>query len=410
MECSRCLRVVHPSCETDYGVEAVWRTDLPNLWYCPRCMKHDPPSEEELQAAKTVKEEETEVKQEDQFIVRGTSDQSKLELRLQMSEKIMAATSKTLKKPRYVFRPPPLVAKVEEIYERLKKQTEDNPVHLNLEFQLMLPVFKFLTTSQLALAARVCKSWHKVSLDPSLWTIVDLTRQKISAHLLSTTVQKQPPGLVLDWTNMGKQQLNWLLPRIAQTKKLSLVGLDFTMTVSTLNTCNCPLLQELNLSYVSNLTDSALHKLLSAPRDSRPGLLDKKSRLKMLKKLSVRNTEITDVSMRYVTQYLPQLTQLSVAGCWKLTDAGLAQLGSAEQGAVETLSFLDISYCRAVTDNGLGHLAKMSNLTRLDASHTQVSTDALNKFASKSQHKLKVYGKVIEKKHSSRSSLKKKSK
>ena len=130
----------------------------------------------------------------------------------------------------------------------------------------------------------------------------------------------------------------------------------------------------------------------------------------MLKKLSVRNTEITDVSMRYVTQYLPQLTQLSVAGCWKLTDAGLAQLGSAEQGAVETLSFLDISYCRAVTDNGLGHLAKMSNLTRLDASHTQVSTDALNKFASKSQHKLKVYGKVIEKKHSSRSSLKKKSK
>ena len=28
-----------------------------------------------------------------------------------------------------------------------------------------------------------------------------------------------------------------------QTKQLSLVGLDFTLTVSTLNTCNCPLLQ-----------------------------------------------------------------------------------------------------------------------------------------------------------------------
>merc|ERR1712130_316059 len=106
--------------------------------------------------------------------------------------------------------------------------------------------------------------------------------------------------------------------------------------------------------------------------------------------------------------YLPQLTQLSVAGCWKLSDAGLAQLGTTEQ-AVETLSFLDFSYCRAVTDTGLAHLTKMSNLTRLDASHTQVSSDALNKFASKSQHKLKVYGKVIEKKHSSRSSSKKKS-
>ena len=87
------------------------------------------------------------------------------------------------------------------------------------------------------------KAWHRISLDPSLWTRVDLTRQKITAHILSTTVQKQPPALVLDWTNMGKQQLNWLLPRIPQTKSLSLVGLDFTLTVSTLNTCNCPLLQ-----------------------------------------------------------------------------------------------------------------------------------------------------------------------
>ena len=90
---------------------------------------------------------------------------------------------------------------------------------------------------------RVSKAWHRISLDPSLWTRVDLTRQKITAHILSTTVQKQPPALVLDWTNMGKQQLNWLLPRIPQTKSLSLVGLDFTLTVSTLNTCNCPLLQ-----------------------------------------------------------------------------------------------------------------------------------------------------------------------
>jgi len=49
------------------------------------------------------------------------------------------------------------------------------------------------------------------------------------------------------------------------------VGLEYNMTVSALNTCNCPLLQELNLSFVANLTDSAIHKLLSAPRDSRPG-------------------------------------------------------------------------------------------------------------------------------------------
>jgi hypothetical protein len=35
--------------------------------------------------------------------------------------------------------------------------------------------------------------------------------------------------------------------------------------------------------------------------------MDKKSRLKNLKKLWLNGTEITDVSLRYITQYLPQV-------------------------------------------------------------------------------------------------------
>jgi hypothetical protein len=35
----------------------------------------------------------------------------------------------------------------------------------------------------------------------------------MTSRLLSVTVQKQPVGLVLDHTNIGKQQLIWLLPR-----------------------------------------------------------------------------------------------------------------------------------------------------------------------------------------------------
>ena len=100
------------------------------------------------------------------------------------------------------------------------------------------------------------------------------------------------------------------------------------------------LFQELNLSYVANLTDSALHKLLTTPRDSRPGLLDKKSRLKMLKKLSVRNTEITDVSMRYITQYLPQLSQLSTAGCWKLSEEEIMTKANATASSRDCLKYL----------------------------------------------------------------------
>jgi F-box/leucine-rich repeat protein 10/11 len=249
-----------------------------------------------------------------------------------------------------------------------------------------------------AQCARVCKSWHKATLDPSLWTVVNLTGQKISAHLLSTTVQKQPVGLLLDWSNMGKQHLNWLLPRIPQTKDLSLVGLEYNMTVSALNTCNCPLLQELNLSFVANLTDAAIHKLLSAPRDSRPGLMDKKSRLKQLRKLSLKNTEVSDVSLRYITQYLPQLSYLAVSGCWKLTDGGMAMLGTPDASSTEQLSGLDVSSCRGLSDSGLQHLQRCKNLTRLDATNTHISTEGLTKFASSSKHRLKCFGSVVDKK------------
>ena len=98
--------------------------------------------------------------------------------------------------------------------------------------------------------------------------------------------------------------------------------------------------------------------------------------------------------------------------------SGLAQLGVSEFPAVDTLATLDISYCRALTDTGLAHLHKsvaavqthstfidtieisilyyprVRNLTRLDAGHTQISSEGLAKLVAKSEHKLKLYGKV----------------
>ena len=66
----------------------------------------------------------------------------------------MAATTKTLIKPKYVFRPPPLIEAVDAVYERLRKSTAEAPVHIYEELTVMLPVFKLLTSSELAKAAR----------------------------------------------------------------------------------------------------------------------------------------------------------------------------------------------------------------------------------------------------------------
>ena len=62
-----------------------------------------------------------------------------------------------------------------------------------------------------------------------------------------------------------------LLLVFVQTRSMSLAGMDFLSTTTSLATVNAPMLQELDLSFATSLNDSAVYKLLSAPRDSRPG-------------------------------------------------------------------------------------------------------------------------------------------
>ena len=136
----------------------------------------------------------------------------------------------------------------------------------------MLPIFQKLNTIDLSSCALVCKTWLSMMQDPSLWTKVKLNNLKITPHLLSLIVQRQPTSLSLTCCQIGKQQLSWLLPRIPQTREMSLIGLDFVSSVVALSTVNTPMLQELDLSFVTSLNDGALYKILSAPRDSRPGI------------------------------------------------------------------------------------------------------------------------------------------
>ena len=50
--------------------------------------------------------------------VKGHSDQPKGELRSQLSDQIISASSMALKKPQYVFRPPPPNLTADNIWER----------------------------------------------------------------------------------------------------------------------------------------------------------------------------------------------------------------------------------------------------------------------------------------------------
>jgi F-box/leucine-rich repeat protein 10/11 len=114
----------------------------------------------------------------------------------------------------------------------------------------VLSVFKYLSPKELATCACVCRIWARYSLDPSLWRTIDLSHSILSAGHLSGIIQRQPETLVLDWTNIVKRQLAWLLSRLPQLRNLSLKGCNWT-GVCALNTYSCPALVTLDLSFVS---------------------------------------------------------------------------------------------------------------------------------------------------------------
>ena len=164
----------------------------------------------------------------------------------------------------HVFRPPPLQDDSEPLFKMTLPE-------LLMQRLILLPVFQKLNTTDLSQCALVCKSWNKIIQDPSLWTSVKFESWKITSHILSLIVQRQPLKLKLDFCNVSKQQLSWLLPRIQQTRSLSLRGIEFGSCIIALASVTTPMLQELDLSFVIGLSDGALFKILSSPRDSRPG-------------------------------------------------------------------------------------------------------------------------------------------
>lgn len=303
-------------------------------------------------------------------------------LRTQLAQQILNSSTKVLKKPSFVVRPATNASSTNST----SSSASQNPI---LDPVALLEIFRYLPQENLITCSLVCKTWSNVSVDPRLWQKMNCSHHKLSASLLMAIVRRQPEYLTLDWTNLVKRQLAWLISRIPALKSLSIQGTQIAAVLG-LHTCLCPPLQVLDLSFVRSLNDSAIRDILSPPKDSRPGLTDSKSRLRNLKVLKLAGTDISDVALRYITQGVPSLVHLNISSCQRVTDAGVAQIGCSPS-AINTLVELDLSSCKLVTEVCLEYLTKCEALTYLDLRHVpQVPTQAVIKFAAKSKHNLHV--------------------
>ncbi|CAL1689146.1 unnamed protein product [Lasius platythorax] len=416
MECSMCFDIVHPECIGLDSEEITVNDDLPNSWECPQCCERGrnldyrprqpkararklsvssaassaptTDSERAMTPSKRSRPDPTEA-WNDSPGEPAEGEQRMTQQRIQLAMQLIASSSRSLVRAHVVVRPAP--APPPPIQETDSESNEQNSVYNKTA---MLAVFRFLGIKDLLNCALVCRTWSRYSIDSGLWKKINMSHYNLRSVHLTAIIRRQPESLSLDWTNINKMQLAWLLSRLPQLRMLSLQGCTWA-GVRALKSCSCPPLETLNLSYVTSLNDAVLQEVLDSPTDSRPGLIDKTSRLKHLKNLSLAGCDLTDRGVKYIIQHLPDLETLDLSSIGRLTDSGVAQLTS-----LPNLASLNLANCRLLTETTLDHLTRCKALKRLDLRHTtQVSTQAVIKFAAKSEHNLHVTDvKLVEEK------------
>ncbi|XP_050521569.1 jmjC domain-containing histone demethylation protein 1-like isoform X2 [Daktulosphaira vitifoliae] len=308
----------------------------------------------------------------------------KVDLRKQLANQLSGSSSKhcnVLKKQSYVSKP-----SKSNGHKSQSQNNSNGQLQHCMDATCMLPVFKYLEPSELAQCALVCRAWSAFSIDSSLWKRLDVTGKRLTASCLAGIVKRQPEVLIMDWTAIAKRQLEWMITKLTRLKELSLQGCSWS-GVTALRSSVVPLsLTVLDLSFVTGMNDASLRDILSPPSDSRSSSNETRTRLRNLRTLKLAGVDISDVSLRYVVQYVPNLAELDLSQCFRVTDAGIAQLTSPIANAISTLEVLDLSGCTGITDVSLEHLLKCTSLRRLDMKHTsKVTTSAINKFLSASK-------------------------
>ncbi|KAI5632290.1 f-box-like domain-containing protein [Phthorimaea operculella] len=236
---------------------------------------------------------------------------------------------------------------------------------------MLLSVFRWLPKRTLAHCMLVCKRWHRVACDETLWQRLDLGNKTLSKDALGRVLARKPVIVRLAHSEIGewhptgpittsriqyldlsicttdRHTLNSLLHRCTLLKKLSLesVPLDDT-TCHIIGKCN--LLETLNLSMAQGITAEGLTSILEGCNN--------------LQSLNISWTGLSEEALQVLVSSLPtKLQRLNAAGARIMTDDMVATLVERVPRLVE----LDLSDCSRVSAPAVTSILTLSRLEHL---------------------------------------------
>ena len=168
--------------------------------------------------------------------------------------------------PKYVIRPAP----THNLPHHHQVHHTQYPDSTLLSIREWMTIFAYLSPVELCNVMCVCKAWCQWAMQPSLWPEIKLVWKTIKKACLLGIVRRQPKALNLSWTNINSVRFTWLIARLPQLKRLYFRGNHWT-AASALCSASCPLLHELDFSWVQGVKDDCIRDLLPPPVNHRPG-------------------------------------------------------------------------------------------------------------------------------------------
>ncbi|XP_046452222.1 jmjC domain-containing histone demethylation protein 1-like isoform X2 [Daphnia pulex] len=268
-------------------------------------------------------------------------------LRDQLRQQQQLEMAKKVRQPIVALARPSTISHIDSKTQRRKAsgillgQLSDK-LELILRPELLIPVFQYLSIGELLVCMRVCRSWNRYSIDPSLWKLMDLSHRQLTPIVLAGIIRRQPRCLVMDWSSFSHQQCAWLMDRLPHLTTLSIQGCNASVLAAlklpsvsptSFNRALQPKLTVLDLSWVSGLNDILIEKTI---------LPASAHRLSNLKQLALAGSQLTDQSLVAVASSFPALDNLCLAYCLQFTSHGLRAMLMTNNGQ---LSRIDLMGC-----------------------------------------------------------------
>ncbi|KAJ8705043.1 hypothetical protein PYW08_012363 [Mythimna loreyi] len=244
----------------------------------------------------------------------------------------------------------PLGLEDELIISRRHKAEPVGGVSFNiLSDEMILSVFRWLPKRTLAHCMMVCKRWHRVACDETLWQRLDLGNKTLSKDAIGRILARKPVIVRLASSEIGE----WHPPTLPEASRIHYLDLSMsTVDVSTLNNLlqSCPSLKKLSLESVQ-LEDSSCE------------LIGKCSNLETLNLTMALG--VTAEGLKSVLEGCNSLLSLNISWC-SLSEAALEVLVTT---APQRLQRLNIGGARIMTDDIIERLVcRCPRLLELDIS------------------------------------------